>query len=308
LGNPVRAALLEKAEAPSDYPTGKPARLILERRQYSRRRDSDLGWIRSVRLKGAGEVALIDLSAGGALFDAAIPLRPGSTMWLELLGSGLETLVSVHVLRAEVSQLGSDRVRFRGACEFASPIELPDLGSLNHLPSGNIPDAFVGVDSALKRLVERAYSADESQRLASGDVLLVLQALARRAAIGGTDPVGQYVGNMLQDLLPGVRHQHGLPTVLAAIERQLSLALPAARVRLPEGAPTPAGVRSVIVSPPGAPVPVIPVSIDLPANAVLNQTQAQLLRTSSRVIALVQRLNLPMPSEKTIASETEAPA
>jgi hypothetical protein len=285
------------------------APLVLERRQYSRRRLRDLEWIRSARLKAGGEVDLIDLSAGGVLLDAAIPLRPGSTMSLELVGRGLDALVSAQVLRAEVSRLGSDSMRFRGACEFASPLELPDLAALNVPPAGSAPDAFVGVDGALKRLVERAYSTDDTQRLASGDILLVLQALTRHAAIAGSDPLGQYVGNMLQDLLPALRHHHGLPVVLAAIERQLSLALPDARLRLPEAAPTPSGSRSVIIRPPGAAGDVVAVSIDLPANVQLNESQARLLRTSSRVIALVQRLNPSIGGRTGAASsDVETPA
>jgi hypothetical protein len=230
-------------------------------------------------------------------------------MSLELVGRGLEALVSAQVLRAEVSRLSSDSMRFRGACEFASPLELPDFGSLSDSPAETAPDAFVGVDSALKRLVERAYSADDSQRLASGDILLVLQALTRRATTAASDPLGQYIGNMLQDLLPALRHRHGLPAVLAAIERQLSLALPDARVRLPETAPSPSGARSVIIRPPGASAGLVPVSIDLPATVVLNELQARLLRTSSRVIALVQRLN-PSIGATTGAgsSDVETPA
>jgi hypothetical protein len=294
------AALKEEVDA---------APLVLERRQYSRRGVRDLEWIRSARLKSGGEVALIDLSAGGVLLDAAIPLRPGSMMALELVGRGLETLVTAQVLRSEVSRVGPDSLRFRGACEFASPLELPDLTSLNDSSAGTAPDAFVGVDSALKRLVERVYSADDSQRLASGDILLVLQALTRRAAIASSDPLGQYIGNMLQDLLPALRHHHGLPTVLAAIERQLNLALPDARVRLPEAAPTPPAARSVIIRPPGASADIVPVSIDLPTNVVLNESQARLLRTSSRLIALVQRLNpARTPANLATASEVESPA
>jgi hypothetical protein len=276
----------------SKYSSTASVPLFDERRQYSRRRDRDLEWIRSVRLTSGGDVALIDLSAGGALLDAANPLRPGSTMSLELIGRGLETVVSVHVLRAEVSRLTPDSMRFRGALQFASTLELPDLASIGE-PTASGPEPFVGLDAALKRLVERAYSPDGSQRLATGDVLLVLQALSRRAASAPSDPFGQHIGSMLQDVLPALRHHHGLAAVLAAIERQLCLALPEARVRLSDAASTPAGSRSVLISPPGASTDAVPVSIHLPSSAVLNDMQARLLRTSSRLIALVQRVNPP---------------
>ena len=270
-----------------------PAALIEERRHYSRRRNRDLDWIRSARLRSVGEVALVDLSAGGALFDAAVPLRPGAVLALELMGRGLDAMVPVHVLRAHVSGLSADSMRFRGACEFATPLELPDLAAGGELQAGSAPDPFVGVDSALKRLVERAYSTDESLRLASGDVLLVLQALSRRALAASADTLGQHVGNMLQDLLPGLRHHHGLPALLGAIERQLSLALPDVRVRLVEAAAAAAQSRSVLISPPPGDRKRASVSIDLPSKIVLTDLQARLLKTSSRLIAIAQRLSPP---------------
>ena len=279
-----------------------PTAPIEERRHYSRRRNRDLDWLRSAKLKSAGEVSLVDLSAGGALLDAAVPLRPGAVMALELVGRGLEAIVPVQVLRAYVSGLSADSMRFRGACEFASPLELPDLAAAPDLPPGGAPDPFVGLDSALKRLLERAYSEDESLRLASGDVMLVLQALSRRAMTSSADPFGQHVGNMLQDLLPGLRHRHGLPALLGAIERQLSLALPDVRVRLVEAAPAPEGSRSVLISPPGGDRKVKSVSIDLPSRIVLTDTQARLLKTSSRLIAIAQRLSPPETSPTIVRS------
>jgi len=280
-----------------------PTAPIEERRQYSRRRTRDLDWLRSARLKSTGEVSLVDLSAGGALVDAAVPLRPGAVMALELVGRGLEAVVPVQVLRAYVSGLSADSMRFRGACEFASPLELPDLAAANDLPPGSAPDPFVGVDSALKRLLERAYSADESLQLASGDVLLVLQALSRRALTSAADPFGQHVGNMLQDLLPGLRHRHGLPALLAAIERQLALALPDVRVRLVAAAPAPDGSRSVLISPPAGGRKAASVSIDVPSKIVLTDTQARLLKTSSRLIAIAQRLSPPPESVRPIEAD-----
>jgi hypothetical protein len=224
---------------------------------------------------------------------------------LEIVGRGLEAVVPLQVLRAQVSGLSADSMRFRGACEFVSPLELPDLAPLNDLAPGAAVDPFVGVDSALKRLVERAYSAEASERLAAGDVLLVLQALSRRALTAASDPFGQHVANMLQDLLPALRHHHGLPALLGAIERQLSLALPDARVRLPQSTPAPPQARSILISPPGTESRVAAVSIDLPANIVLNNVQARLLKTSSRLIALVQRMSPSAPAAPAEARPTE---
>jgi uncharacterized protein DUF6982 len=274
----------------SKYASAVAARQLDERRQYSRRRDRDLDWIHNVRLKSIGDVSVVDLSAGGILLDAHVPLRPGSALALEIAGGGIETIVPFHVLRCHVAALMADGARYRGACEFERPIELPGTHALPDFPSA-ASDAFVGVDSALKRLVERAYAADTAHRLAAGDVLLVLQALARRALSVESDPLGRHVGNLLQELLPALRHGHGMPTVLAAIERQLCHTLPNTRVRMTDEAPAPEGAKSVLICLPGTDQSAGSVRIDVPLGTPVNDAQARLLRTSGRLIALVQRLN-----------------
>lgn len=262
-----------------------------ERRQFTRRRSQDLDWIRTARLKSGGPVSLIDLSAGGALIDADIPLRPGSILSLEIVGRGMDPfVVTLHVLRCHVTALMADSARYRGACVFARPIELPGFHPLPDLPAAS--DTFAGIDFALKRLVEQAYAPDIAQRLAAGDVMLVLQALARRTLSAGSDAFGRQVGCLLEELLPSLKHGETLPAVLAAIERQLCEAMPNSRVRLIDtGEPAQPGSKSVLINLPGGAHSIRSVSIDLPPGAVVNDSQARLLRTSSRLIALAQRLN-----------------
>lgn len=274
-----------------------------ERRQFSRKPARELDWVRTVRLRTAGEVSLVDLSAGGALIDSRVPLRPGAALSLDIIGRGLETTVTLQILRCHVAELMADSARYRGACEFASPIELPG----SHLvPERPAPDSFVGVDAALRQLVQRV-DADISERLTPGDVMLVLQALARRAE-SLDDPFGRQVGSLLQELLPTLRRGHRLPTLLTAIERQLRQTLPHARLRLVDSqAETPMGTKSVLVRTPDLESSTESVSIDLPATLVVNDAQARLLRTSSRLIALVQRLDgRLMRSATKVASETDA--
>lgn len=261
-----------------------------ERRLYARRRDFELGWIRTARLPSAGAVSLVDLSAGGALIDTNVPLRPGAVLSLELVGCGIEATVTLQVLRSHVAALRADGARYRGACEFARPLELPGLQLLpDYLDVG--PDPFASVDAALKQLVERACVTDTSQRLPSGDVVLMLQALARHA-LSGVDPFGRQLGNLLEELLPACRPGQTLHRALITIERQLCQLLPQLRLRIVDGiTPPPPGMKSVLINPPGTLSMSVPVSIDLPSAAVITDSQARLLRTSSRVIILVQRLN-----------------
>ena len=251
------------------------------RREYARRSSGELDWITTVRLRSGADVSLVDLSAGGLLFESSVPLRPGTTHSLEIIGRGIETVAPFQVLRAQITALRPDSARYRGAGRFTRPIELPDI----HLPEA--PDPLVGVDLALKRLVERAYAADASQRLVRGDAVLMLQALSRRAFSIGSDPFAGHIGGLVQDLMPAIKQGRGLAGALAAIERQLSLVIPDARIRMVDGPATP-GSRSILVSLPGGGTAAA-VSIDLPPTAILTDTQVRLLRTSSRLVALAHR-------------------
>jgi PilZ domain len=261
-----------------------------DRRLYSRRRDGDLDWVRSVRLRAARRVTLVDLSAGGALIDADVPLRPGAELSLEISGRDIETAVTLRVLRSHVAALLADRTRYRGACEFARPLELPGFHALPQL-AGTGSDPIGGVDAALKRLVARAYAADASQRLAAGDIGLVLQALARHS-FSVADPFGRQIGTLLEELIPALRDSDALNAAVRTIERQLCHVLPHARLRVVRGnAPTPAGMKSVLIKLPGALAGPDTVRVDLPSAAVISDAQARLLRTSSRLLALVHGVN-----------------
>jgi hypothetical protein len=64
-------------------------------------------------------VAVIDLSAGGALVQAARPLRPGAHVHLQLVTSRRTFSVAAHVLRCAVWSLDADHgVLYRGALQF----------------------------------------------------------------------------------------------------------------------------------------------------------------------------------------------
>lgn len=257
-----------------------------DRRQFSRRRERELEWVRTVRLRSWGDVALVDLSAGGALIDARVPLRPGALLSLEIVGRGLETVVPLHVIRSQVSALMPDGARYRGACVFARPIELPGFHPVPDLAASS-GDLFVGLDAALKRLVERACARDRSERLARGDVILVLQSLARRAS--QDDRVGCVMGNLLQSVVPLLRHGHDLQEVLATMERQVAQSVPDVRLRLAGAGSALADATSVLIAPPGT-EGTEAVTMEVPSRAVIDANDARLLRTTGRLIVLVQRL------------------
>ena len=84
----------------------------------------DLLLVQQARLKFGPSVAIVDLSAGGALLETAIPLRPGGASALELLAGERAAIVPFRVTRSYVVGLQGP-VLYRGACAFDRPLAMP---------------------------------------------------------------------------------------------------------------------------------------------------------------------------------------
>jgi hypothetical protein len=95
-----------------------------DRRADRRRREDELGWIRRARLNGQS-VSIVDLSAGGALIDSPVPLRPDSFLTLEIAGGGVDEAIQFRVVRCHIGSLQPGKTIYRGACEFLRRIDLP---------------------------------------------------------------------------------------------------------------------------------------------------------------------------------------
>lgn len=266
------------------------AQAIRERRAYQRLRDQELAWIRHARLSAGKGVSLVDLSAGGALLDSAVPLRPDSLLTLEIVGRGLDTSVQFRVLRCEVGAIGPNGATYRGACAFTRLVELPGVRR------ASAPDlfarGFVGIDLALKQLVERAGPAGGMDALDADSMLHALRALQLRALRQPLDPIGNPLGGLLALVMPALEHDRGLAATLRGIEQQLRLTVPQASVRLiGTGDSTAPGMRSIRISVPGSADFSARVSVDFPRGVVLNDWQSRVLRMTTRVVALLQRLD-----------------
>lgn len=98
-----------------------------DRRLYRRLSGAELAWIRQVRLKNGPDLAVVDLSNGGALIDARVPMKPGARLTIELgAHRGLVDLPS-EVLRCRVASLDGGVALYRGACMFTAPIAIHEL-------------------------------------------------------------------------------------------------------------------------------------------------------------------------------------
>jgi hypothetical protein len=97
-----------------------------ERRGHMRLGLDDVRWLRSARLKYGPDVRVIDISIGGILVETEGQLRPDATIVFELSGPLNSILVPSKVLRCRVAS-SDDVKRYRGACAFKRPLEIPDL-------------------------------------------------------------------------------------------------------------------------------------------------------------------------------------
>lgn len=265
-----------------------------DRRAYQRLRNQELRWVRNARIAQGHGVSLVDLSASGALLDSPVPLRPSAILTLEITGGGFDTAVESRVLRCQVGAVLPERTIYRGACEFTRVIELPGVE-----PEGArvlYPGAFVGLDLAIKRLAERVGPVGDFHSLDIDTVRQALETLRTRALRTPLDPIGNPLAALLAHVVPALEHYAGLTSVLGQIESELRGTVPQASLRLTKANEPPApGVKSVLINVPGVCATSALVSIDIPRGVVLNAWQSRVLRVTSRLIALLQRLE-PEPA------------
>jgi hypothetical protein len=280
-----------------------------ERRAHRRHQTEALRWIRRARLSAVHPVSIVDLSAGGVLLDSPIPLRPDSILALQIDGREFDQSIPFRVLRCQIGALLPERV-YRGACQFTRKIELP-----NEQPGGarvlTYPGALVGLDLALKQLVERTGTSDTFGALDLPAVKQALESLRDQALKTPLDPIAHPLAALLDRVVPALDRYQGIEDILESIESQLRRTVPQVSLRLVQpDEPARAGLKSVLISVPGAQARSPLVSVDLPRGVVLNAWQSRVLRVTSRLIALLQRIEpeARFQSRAIAVSEPAAPS
>ena len=81
-----------------------------------------------VRLRAGRELAVVDVSDGGALVEGSARLLPGTHVDVHLVTSDGRTLVRSRVVRAYVHHLDAQIVRYRGAIAFEHAIDTTAAG------------------------------------------------------------------------------------------------------------------------------------------------------------------------------------
>lgn len=238
-----------------------------ERRAYIRRTASELTWLKGARLSHGPDVVLVDLSEGGALLDADIPLKPGTQLVLELDGEGGQHLkIPLFVLRAHVAKFLGAVMIYRGACAFEAPVNLSALALLSPSSGSRPPAAFAGVDVAVVHLLERlgaaaSRSSTEGGALSPGEVLQVLESLRTRMLSSPGDGYRCGVADVLAGVLPEL-HRGTSPDAIAPIIEE--------RVNRQH----PGGAYAMI-----------------PSLVLARETQTRLVHTAGLMKELVQRLH-----------------
>ncbi len=97
-----------------------------DRRSHRRFPAGELRGLREARIRFGPPVALVDVSAGGALLESETRLQPDTEALLELARGDGKIVVPFRVLRSHVAALNG-APRYRGACAFKSPLDIDDL-------------------------------------------------------------------------------------------------------------------------------------------------------------------------------------
>lgn len=93
-----------------------------ERRRDSRFSQHVIAAMRAV-LRPGRSVSLVNLSAGGALVESQRPLRPGSSVHLQVIAGDRAIGVAARVLRCAVAAIDAEGVQYRGALIFQERCE-----------------------------------------------------------------------------------------------------------------------------------------------------------------------------------------
>jgi hypothetical protein len=86
-----------------------------ERRVHARFAASELNGLRAARVKYGQSIDVIDLSAGGVLFETAEPLTHEATIVLEFSGPARSVLIPSRVVRCHSLRRLDRPVRSQGA-------------------------------------------------------------------------------------------------------------------------------------------------------------------------------------------------
>lgn len=106
----------------------------MDRRRAERRNPAVDESLSVCRLRAGRELAVVDLSHTGALVEGTSRLLPGTHVDVHIVTGEGRVLVRSRIVRAYVSHVAADVIRYRGALAFdrtvdtsATPCSVPDV-------------------------------------------------------------------------------------------------------------------------------------------------------------------------------------
>jgi hypothetical protein len=101
----------------------------MERRCATRRVPEAAEPLSRMRLRTGRELAVVDVSNGGALVEGVARLLPGTHVDVHVMTREGRILVRSRIVRACVCHVTSDVVRYRGALAFDRNVDTADTGN-----------------------------------------------------------------------------------------------------------------------------------------------------------------------------------
>ena len=131
----ITAALI--AAAPP-VPRQRPTGVVLppDRRRARRRAASDVPWLWSVKVTGASQASIVDISSSGILLETTSRLGDGSTVDLQLVGQDTNLSVAARMVRSQIASVDTLGVRYRVGVAFARELDLLGLQSAPRAVAG----------------------------------------------------------------------------------------------------------------------------------------------------------------------------
>jgi hypothetical protein len=312
---PVRSsalALVTPADAGGDARSSVPAQSSgRERRAFTRLSPFDLKEPLTARLKYGETITLLDVSAGGALFETSNRLRPEADLVLELTGSPSDspTQVVSRILRCEVVGLRGG-VIYRGACAFKRPLTHPALVAPTPTPAAAAPGDFLKLEFALKTIVEGYFRSQAGS--GSGpwkDTSTLLSALERlhAAALRRDEPLDKRLAELLGTIVPALQRNETPEAVVRRLQEQLRRYVPLLAFRGTTDVSATADDRESLT------FNVLPrtsqeagaVIAEFPNGFGLDETQFRLLKAGAYLLGLAERWTPPEPPPPPVAVVSE---
>lgn len=315
--NPRSASLALDAPGPSLFdavpmaPADRGMPRGSDRRVHTRLTPVELQNPITARLKYGEAVTLVDLSAGGALLETSMFLRPDTDLVLELLDSGTRDVTDVvtRVLRSQVSGLQGG-VKYRGACVFEQPFSHPAL-AVSRPRRGASADDSVQLELALKTIVEgffrRSNRSAAAGRWRDGSALVDALNRLRIAAERRDTPIDRQVAQLLRTTVAALQRHDSVDSVMTQLHDALSLHLPLLSIRThgPAYAPTLDRERVTLSMCTDAGDPPVAVTAEFVPGFGLDASQFRLLKASAYLVGLVAHW---CPSSLAPATQDVAPA